>query len=83
MCFDLVETQDNLNMKPLIMHNTDNLPFGVGSFLAIIYNFYNFLNAIPLLNKLIETSVIAIVGVIVSGLATYLCRKYFPKYFKK
>lgn len=65
------------------MHNTNNLPFGVGSLLAIVYNFYNFLNAIPLINKLIETSLVAVVGVIVSGLATFLCRKYLPKIFKK
>ncbi len=67
------------------MHISNDLPFGIGSLMAITYNIYHLLcfDVSPIFEKLFETIVLTIAGVFVSGITLYLCKKYLPKIFKK
>lgn len=67
------------------MQDTDqNTGFYGGSLLAILYNLYMFFNLhTPFFADLLKTILFAVVGVFISGLASYIFKKILPKIFKK
>lgn len=68
-----------------MLQHTDPHPTMItGSVLSILYNFWMFANIqTPFITDLFRTVVLSIVGVVVSGLFSYLLRKLWPKIFKK